>query len=143
MNAPLDPAPRRLNVLMVEDSENDALLIADALRRGGYELGWARVESAAELRAALARPPWHAILCDWRLPGFSALDAFAICREAEAGAPFLIVSGSSDEGLVAAAARAGIRVWVSKDHLERLPGAMAELGFTAPCAATASQPLGC
>ena len=113
---------------MVEDSENDALLIAAALRRGGYAPRWTRVESAAELRAALAGAPWQAILCDWRLPGFSALDAFAICRESGQEVPFLIVSGSLDEGPVAAAASAGIRDWVSKDHLQRLAGLLAELG---------------
>lgn len=129
MNASFDPAPRPLHVLMVEDSENDALLIADALRRGGYPASWMRVESAADLRAALTRSPWHAILSDWRLPGFSALDAFSICREFRADVPFLIVSGSSDEALAAAAARVGIRVWVSKDHLERLAGVLAELGI--------------
>ena len=114
---------------MVEDSENDALLIADALRRGGYTPRWTRVESAAELRAALARSPWQAILCDWRLPGFSALDAFASCRESGPEIPFLIVSGSPDDGLAAVAARAGIRAWVSKNHLERLPRVVAELGI--------------
>jgi CheY-like chemotaxis protein len=126
--APEEPPPRRLRVLMVEDSENDALLIADALWRGGYAPSWTRVESAAELRAALAGSSWQAILSDWRLPGFSALEAFAICRESGTDAPFLIVSGSLDEGPVAAAASAGIRDWVSKDHLQRLAGLLAELG---------------
>jgi CheY-like chemotaxis protein len=111
----------------VEDSENDALLIADALRRGGYAPRWTRVESGPELRAALARQEWHAILSDWRLPGFSALDALAICREAGVQARFLIVSGSAEDSFQAEAARAGVAVWVSKDHLERLPAAVAEL----------------
>lgn len=122
---------RRLDVLMVEDSENDALLIADALRRGGYEPSWARVESAAELRAALAGSRWHVILSDCRLPGFSAIEAFEICRESGLDVPFLLVSGSLDEGL-AAAAQAGIRGWVLKDHLERLAAAVAELGVGSP-----------
>jgi CheY-like chemotaxis protein len=126
------PQPRRLDVLLVEDSENDALLIADALRRGGYAPRWTRVESAAELRAALAASAWHAILSDWRLPGFSALEAFAICRESGADVPFLIVSGSIDGELVAAARKMGIREWVLKDQLERLAGLLAELGAETP-----------
>ncbi len=123
------PFPQPLNVLMVEDSENDALLIADALRRGGFALSWTRVDSAAELRAALARSPWQAILSDWGLPGFSASDAFAICREAAPGVPFVVVSGSADDRSAAEAARLGIRSWASKDHLERLAGLLAELGL--------------
>jgi CheY-like chemotaxis protein len=86
------------------------------------------VESAAELRAALAGSKWQAVLCDWRLPGFSAIEAFAICREAGDDVPFLVVSGSSEESLMAEAAGAGIRVWLSKDHLDRLAGLLAESG---------------
>jgi len=121
--------PRRLAILMVEDSENDALLIADALRRAGYEPSWRRVESAEELRAALKESDWQAILSDCGLPGFSALDAFAICRESVVNAPFLLVSGALDDTLTEAAAKAGIRGWVSKDHLERLAGVLAEMGI--------------
>lgn len=115
--------PRQLNVLMVEDSENDALLIADALGRAGYDVSWKRVESAAELRAALQKSAWHVILSDHRLPGFSAREAFEICREAGRNAPFVIVSGVLEEKLAAAARKAGIRAWVSKDDL----GALAEV----------------
>ena len=125
------PLPRRLNILLVEDSENDALLIADALRRGGFAVSWTRVDSAAELRAALARPPWQAILSDWKLPGFSAGDAFAICREAAPGVPFVIVSGFADDRSMAHAASQGMRLWVSKDRLEHLAGLLAGLGIGA------------
>jgi len=139
MNRPLEdapgkraanaPPPRRLEVLLVEDSENDALLIDDALRRAGFAPSVTRVDSAAGLRAALAESPWQAILSDWRLPGFSGLDAFAICRECGPDVPFLLLSGAMDEALAAAAAKAGIRGCVSKDHLERLAGMLAELGI--------------
>jgi len=129
MNRHPEPTPRRLDVLLVEDSENDALLIADALRRAGYVPSWKRVDSAADLRAALGEAPWQAILSDLRLPGFSGLDAFAICRESGAEVPFVLVSGALDDGLTAAALEAGIRGCVSKDHLERLAGTLAELGI--------------
>ena len=48
------PTPRALAVLMVEDSESDALLVLRALRRAGFALRHRRVEEAAEMRAALA-----------------------------------------------------------------------------------------
>jgi CheY-like chemotaxis protein len=138
MNRPCDRGPReaaaekrpgrRLNVLMVEDSENDALLMADALWRGGFEPSWTRVESAAELRAALPKSAWHAILSDYRLPGFSAFEASAICRESGLDIPFLIVSGWMEEEAAAAAMKAGIRGWIAKDDLGRLAGAVAKLG---------------
>jgi DNA-binding NtrC family response regulator len=118
---------RRLNILMVEDSENDALLIADALWRAGLELSWKRVESAAELRAALAQSAWSVVLSDYRLPGFSALEAFRICQESGTNVPFLVVSGSEGDDQAAAAMKAGIRGWMVKDDLGRLAQVVAEL----------------
>ena len=42
-----------LRVLLVEDSEDDALLLLRMLRRGGYDPTWERVETAAAMEAAL------------------------------------------------------------------------------------------
>ena len=41
-----------LRMLMVEDSENDALLVLRELRSGGYDVTWERVETAETMRAA-------------------------------------------------------------------------------------------
>jgi CheY-like chemotaxis protein len=116
---------RRLDVLLVEDSENDALLIADALWRGGFAPAWKRVDSAAELRAALEESAWQVILSDYGMPGFSALEALEICRDSGRNIPFLIVSGSMEAPLAADARQAGIRGWVLKDDLAALAEAVA------------------
>ena len=42
-----------LRVVFVEDSENDALLLARELSTGGFDLHSQRVDSAASLNAAL------------------------------------------------------------------------------------------
>ena len=42
-----------LRVLLVEDSEDDALLLVRMLRRGGYDPAWERVETPATMEAAL------------------------------------------------------------------------------------------
>jgi len=44
-----------LRVLMVEDSENDALLIAEKLRKADFELALLRVETAAAMADALEK----------------------------------------------------------------------------------------
>ena len=41
-----------LRALIVEDSENDALLVLRELRCGGFDVTWERVETAETMRAA-------------------------------------------------------------------------------------------
>jgi CheY-like chemotaxis protein len=67
-----------LRVLMIEDSEDDALLLARELRRAGYDLTHERVDTAAALEAALDRHPWDLDLGDYSMPQFSGIAALAM-----------------------------------------------------------------
>ena len=67
---------RPLKVLLVEDSEADALLVLRELRKGGFAPESERVESAESLDRALDRAAWDVVLADYQLPGFSAPRAF-------------------------------------------------------------------
>ena len=44
-----------LRVLVVEDSEDDTLLLVRLLQRGGYEVTYERVETAAAVNEALGK----------------------------------------------------------------------------------------
>jgi len=114
----------RVNVLVVEDSEDDTLFALDALRTGGFEPSSERVGSAAEMRNALVRRNWDLILSDYRLPEFNALEAFAIYREFGLDIPFLIVSGVIGEETAVGAMKAGVHDYVSKNNLARLAPAV-------------------
>src|SRR6266567_621822 len=50
-----------LKVLISEDQEDDALLIVDELSQNGYQVDWKRIETAAEMRAALLEQAWDLI----------------------------------------------------------------------------------
>jgi CheY-like chemotaxis protein len=83
-----------LRVLVVEDSEDDALLMLRELRRGGYEPVYERVDTPGAMRRALAeRGPWDVVLSDWRMPRFEAPEALEMLRRAGSEAAFIIVSG--------------------------------------------------
>jgi len=115
------PAPASLRVLIIEDYEDDAQLLRRHLIRAGYQVDSRRVETAAELRLALAEPaPWQLILADYTLPSFGARDALSILQETGADIPFIIVSGTIDEVSAVNAMRAGAHDYVLKGHLERL-----------------------
>jgi CheY-like chemotaxis protein len=85
---------QRLEVLLVEDHEDDAILIARSLSRGGYEPNIKRVETEAAMREALASGAWDIILSDYLLPQFSCEDALRVLRESGLEIPFIALSGT-------------------------------------------------
>lgn len=113
-----------LRVLLVEDSEDDALLIMRELRNGGYEPTIDRVETADALSAALERGGWDVILADFNLPSFNALAALSTVQEREIDLPFIIVSGTIGEETAVSAMKAGAHDYVMKNNLARLAPAV-------------------
>jgi signal transduction histidine kinase len=109
-----------LDVLIIEDSEDDVLLVVNALRRGGYEPSWERVETAEGLAKALAARTWDLVISDYLMPQFDGLAALDLCRSSGQEAPFLIVSGNIGEDIAVDAMRAGAQDYIMKDNLKRL-----------------------
>ena len=60
-----------LRTLIIEDSEDDALLVVRALQKGGYDPAYERVETADAMGEALGRETWDIIISDHNLPHFS------------------------------------------------------------------------
>ena len=112
-----------LKVLMVEDNEADARLIAFELRRAGFELVLTRVETDEEYRAKLEPTP-DVILCDYNLPQFDALRALQIVHDRAIDVPFLIISGSIGEETAVRAMQSGATDYLLKDRLGRLGAAI-------------------
>src|SRR5579862_6299067 len=98
---------RLLRVLMVEDSQDDAILLLRALRGGGYDVVTERVETAPEMNAWLDRAEWDVIISDYSMPRFSALKALEVLKNRSLDIPFIIVSGTIGEETAVNAMRAG------------------------------------
>jgi PAS domain S-box-containing protein len=110
-----------LRVLIIEDYEEDALLLQRHLARAGYKVDARRIETAAELKAALEEPAaWDLVIADYTLPTFGARDALKLIQKSGIDLPFIIVSGTIDEVSAVNAMRAGAHDYVLKGHLERL-----------------------
>ena len=110
----------QLHVLIVEDSEDDALLLVRELRRGGFEPAFERVDTPSALRAALARQEWDILFADYSMPHFSGTAALALVRERGLDLPFIFVSGTIGEDTAVEAMRAGAQDYVTKGNLKRL-----------------------
>ncbi|HEY4119224.1 MAG TPA: response regulator [Byssovorax sp.] len=113
-----------LHVLLAEDSPSDAKLVLSALRALERPIESRRVESAADMRAALAEGVYGLVLSDFNMPGFTGFDALAITRSLHGDVPFIIVSGTIGEDVAVDAMRAGANDYVFKDRLSRLAPAV-------------------
>jgi signal transduction histidine kinase/DNA-binding response OmpR family regulator len=120
MNVNLAPRAKRLRVLLVEDSADDAVLILRELAKGGYDVQSERVGNADAMRAALVRRVWDIIICDWELPGFGGRAAVEIALASGLDLPLLIVSGTMGEDTAIAAMKAGAHDYLLKGSLGRL-----------------------
>jgi signal transduction histidine kinase len=109
-----------LRMLIIEDSEDDALLLLREVRRGGYEVSHERVDSPGALAAALDGRPWDLIVSDFSMPHFSGTDALAAVRGKGLEMPFIFVSGTLGEETAVAALRNGAQDYLVKGNLKRL-----------------------
>src|SRR5918998_991909 len=114
-----------LRVLLVEDSEDDALLLVRMLRRGGYDPAWERVDTPAAMEAALDGRSWDLIISDHSMPAFSSLAALRLLRrKGFVDLPFIIVSGRIGEDAAVSAMKAGADDYLMKDNPARLNSAI-------------------
>src|SRR5215217_6612025 len=114
-----------LKLLLVEDSEDDALLLVRMLRRGGYDLTWERVDTAAAMEAALDGHSWDLVISDDSMPAFNSLAALGLLRrKGFVDLPFIIVSGRIGEDAAVSAMKAGAHDYLMKDNLARLNSAI-------------------
>jgi len=109
-----------LNVLIIEDSENDALLIVRELRRGGYDPYYERVQTAEEMEASLEKQSWDIVLSDYTMPNFNGIHALKLLQEKEIDIPFILVSGLIGEETAVEVMKAGASDYIMKGNLLRL-----------------------
>ncbi len=111
---------KRLRILIVDDSERDAVLLARALKHGGLSCYTRRVADAGSMDRALADGAWDAALSDFQIPGFGAGDALALWKSHQGDAPFIVISGAVRDEDAVTLLKAGAHDFVRKDNLARL-----------------------
>ncbi|MEV4282625.1 response regulator [Actinoplanes xinjiangensis] len=116
--------PDQIRLLLVEDSEDDAVLVVNRLRRSGLRIDYERVETADGMRDALRHRPPDIVISDNGMPSFDAEAALHLLRSTGQDIPFIVVSGQIGEESATALMRAGAHDFVLKDKLARLAPAV-------------------
>jgi two-component system cell cycle sensor histidine kinase/response regulator CckA len=114
-----------LRVMVIENSVADAELTVQQLQQNGFQCRPQIVDTRSEFLTQLARFPYDIVLADYRLPGWTGMDAFFALRESGHDVPFILVSGTVGEEVAVECIKQGITDYVLKDHLSRLPHAVA------------------
>ena len=119
-------APSPLRILHLEDSPTDHLLVRRLLQRSGVPFDMERVETLDGLLAAVRGAHFDIVLADYRLPGFTAVDAWkALGDDTAEVPPFVLLSGAIGEPAAVDAIRQGISDYLLKDDIAKLPHVIA------------------
>lgn len=111
---------KELRILLAEDSQDDADLIAHQIKRAGYGLTYQRVESAEEVSMALREKSWDVVIADYSMPNFNGLEVLQILKKTGLDLPFILISGTIGEEIAVQAMKAGADDYLLKGNLIRL-----------------------
>jgi PAS domain S-box-containing protein len=112
-----------LRVLILEDHKTDAELMVYELRQAGYEPAWCRVDNETDYLKCLSSE-LDVILADYTLPQFNAMRALNLLKDCDMDIPFIVVTGTVGEEVVAECMRQGAKDYLLKDRLGRLGSAV-------------------
>ncbi|HEX2853737.1 MAG TPA: response regulator [Opitutaceae bacterium] len=111
-------------LLHLEDSPEDAELVAHLLKVEAPEIQITLVSTRKDFLRELGQPNFDVILSDYNLPGLGAPEALALAREKKPNTPFIVISGTIGEDSAVQLIRQGAVDFLLKDRIQRLPVAI-------------------
>jgi signal transduction histidine kinase len=115
---------RKLKILMLEDSRDDAGLIERTLRKENLNFVTERVDTRDDFNKSLQRFQPDVILSDHGMPEFNSIEALKICTKERIFSPFILVTGTVSEEFAATCLKLGADDYILKSNLSRLPSAI-------------------
>ncbi len=116
--------PTTLKVLLINDSEDDALLLSHKLKRGGFQVNYRRVDTERDMINALKSETWDLVISDYMMQNFSGLDALKVLKWQGVDLPFILISDKVGEEIAVEAMKAGADDYILKNKLVRLISAV-------------------
>lgn len=109
-----------LQLIVIDDSSNDAETISNMLRNAGTAVRTERVEDDEDLRASLIAHPWDMILTKPGITYLSAVEALAVVKQLDQDVPLIVIADGADESAILAVLNAGARDSVRLSEPARL-----------------------
>jgi len=114
------PSASPLRILHLEDSLPDHHLVRRALDKASLAYTIRRVESLETFADIANTGGCDIVLADYRLPGFTAVEAWSALTPIGRRTPFILLSGAIGEAAAVSAIHLGISDYLHKDDLDRL-----------------------
>ena len=95
-------------------------LTVRALLKAGEKCEVFRVETLDDFQRKIREVEFDVILADYRLPGFTALEAWEVLQNEPLPPPFILLSGAIGEPAAVSAIKMGMSDYLAKDELPKL-----------------------
>jgi two-component system cell cycle sensor histidine kinase/response regulator CckA len=113
-----------IRILHLEDNPDDAEMCMRSLGQSGLDFRVKRVSKADEFKTECESRHYDVILGDYRLPGWTGLEAVRWLRSSGSIIPFILVTGELGSELAVECIKEGADDYVLKANLVRLPFAV-------------------
>ena len=113
-----------IRILHLEDNPEDAEMCMRNLKRSGLDFSVKRVGKADEFKIQCEKGHYDVILGDYRLAGWTGLEAVRWLRSSGSIIPFILVTGELASELAVECIKEGADDYVLKNKLVRLPFAV-------------------
>ncbi|HEV2491274.1 MAG TPA: response regulator [Candidatus Acidoferrales bacterium] len=128
MSAPSSPEQKQaaphIRVLMLEHEPADVELALKALTNDGFQVEMVVASTKPEFNEILASKSYDVVLADYRLPGWTGLEALTEIQQRSLNLPLVLVTGTLGEQTAVECIKLGVSDYVLKDHLTLLPAAV-------------------
>lgn len=115
---------RPFRLLIADDDENDLDLCVRDLKKSGLVFEAKTATARDEFLEKLLEAPVDVVLSDYRMKGWTGMDALAIVKEFHPEVPVILLTGTLGDELAVECIKLGITDYVLKDQLARLPAAL-------------------
>lgn len=111
-------------MLVADDSSEDVELCLLDLKKSGIAFQAAVVSTQEEFVQKLRDQPPDIVLSDYRMKGWTGMDALALIKEICPDVPLIFLTGTLGDELAVECIKAGVTDYVLKQQLARLPMAI-------------------
>ena len=110
-----------VRILIVDDSEDDAELVAARIRQRYGDAVFDRVDCAEDMVRAIVDGHWDLVIADHSMPRFDSLGALEVVKSSGKDIPLVIYSGHLEQDTGIAAMQRGAKDFVAKDSPRLIP----------------------
>ncbi|MFA7404418.1 MAG: response regulator [Pelobacteraceae bacterium] len=109
-----------LNILIIEDSNADFLMVERHLKQNGLSVACCRVDTLDALKEAISKERWDLVLADYSVPQLSFQENLNLLQAALPDLPVIMVTGTVGEEKAVELLKLGVCDFVLKGNLARL-----------------------